>query len=86
MPSESTATPGFRISEVIAAVAVGPDDEEGVCAVLRNGVWMPLIAADDRRKPFIIEQATMIARETQALVRIIRLSGREEIDVIDGRQ
>lgn len=76
-----------RIDSVWMAVSVDDaDDTEGVCAVNVAGSWYPLIAADERRLPFILEEGRKIAERDKRRVRIIRLTTREEIDVIDGRQ
>ena len=75
-----------RVDAVWLALSVDDDGTEGVCAILVNGTWMPLLAADEERLPFIIAQARAIARRDQRLVRIVRLHGREELEQIDCRQ
>ena len=75
----------LRIDNVWLAVSVDDDGTEGVCAVMVNGAWMPLLAADEKRLPFIIEQASQIAAIQQRLIRIVKLTTREEVQVIDGR-
>lgn len=76
-----------RIDAVWMALSVDDDGTEGVCAFLgANGVWMPLLAADEARLPFILEQGALIAKRDQRLVRIVRLHGRQEIAAMDGRQ
>jgi len=75
-----------RIDAVWMAISVDPDDEtEGVCAFLLNGAWTPLIAADEARLPFVRQKAAQIAEETGMLVKLIRLSTREEVESFDGR-
>ena len=76
----------LSIDSVWMAVSVDDDGTEGVCATLGpNGMWMPLLAADEKRLPFIIEQASKIAATQQRLIRIVKLTTREEVQVIDGR-
>lgn len=75
----------LRIDSVWMAVSVDDDGTEGMCAVQINGAWMPLLAADEKRLPFVIEQASQIAAIQQRLVRIVKLTTREEVQVIDGR-
>jgi hypothetical protein len=76
-----------RIDSVWMAVSVDDDGTEGVCAFLGpNGNWMPLLAADEGRLPFIREYAAFIAKRDQRLVRIVRLTTREEVEAVDGRQ
>jgi hypothetical protein len=75
----------LSIDSVWMAVSVDDDGTEGVCALNVNGQWFPLIAADEKRLPFVLAQAEMIAKRDQRLVRIIKLTSREEFKVIDGR-
>lgn len=75
-----------RIDSVWMAVSVDDDGTEGVCAFLGpTGIWTPLLAADEERLPFIREQAAFIAKRDKRLVRIVRLTTREEFEVMDGR-
>lgn len=75
-----------RVDAVWMAVSVDDDGTEGVCAFRgANGVWIPLLAADEARLPFILEQAAIIAKRDQRLVRVIRLHSREEVGQMDGR-
>lgn len=74
------------IDSVWAAVAIDAVEQiEGMCAVKVGENWMPLLAADEDRLPFVREQAALIARESGQVVRIIRLTQREVIETIDGR-
>jgi hypothetical protein len=72
------------IDSVWMAVSVDADGIEGICGVLVGKQWMPLVAADEARLPFVREQAAIIARATRQLVRVIRLHGRSEVEVFDG--
>ncbi|WP_292449511.1 hypothetical protein, partial [Mesorhizobium sp.] len=67
-------------------LSVDDNGTEGVCAVLVDDAWMPLVAADKQRLPFLQQQAAIIARRDQRLVRIVRLHDREEVSQVDGRQ
>lgn len=75
-----------NIDSVWMALSVDDDGTEGVCAVLVGGMMMPLLAADEARLPFIIREASQIAAAQQRLVRIVKLTSREEVQTIDGRQ
>lgn len=46
-----TTPPGFRITSITAFTTIGKDNEEGVMAFRdeAQGVWMPMIAADEHR-------------------------------------
>jgi hypothetical protein len=72
----------FRITSVYAAVAIGDDDEEGVCAVMVGAMWVPLLAADEARLPWIKEQALKVGEATGQRVDLIRLGSREHIETI----
>ncbi|MGO8241286.1 hypothetical protein ACC806_34680 [Rhizobium ruizarguesonis] len=78
----------LSINQVWMAVAVDADGTEGICAVYApaSGSWLPLLAADEARLPWMMEMAREVARERQALVRIVKMHGREELERIDGRQ
>lgn len=75
----------LSVDKVWMAVSVDDDGTEGICATMINGQWLPLLAADEERLPFIMDQARMIASTQKRLVRIIRLHSREEVGLIDGR-
>lgn len=75
-----------RIDSVYAVVSVDEDGTEGLCGMLTQTGWLPLIVADKKHLPALRLQAGMIARRDQRLVRLIRLTTREEIEQVDGRQ
>lgn len=73
-----------RIDSVWAAVSVD-EHGEGLCAVMTPGGWVPLIAADEARLKDIREWAKQLARTrayTGKTIRLIRLTTREELEVI----
>jgi hypothetical protein len=76
----------LRIDSVWMAVSVDDDGTEGVCAILVGEQWMPLLAADEARVPFIIDEAEKIAKAQQRVVKVIRLSNRSKFATFDGRQ
>ena len=49
MDPDDPAYDGFRIQEMWAFTAIGPDDQEGVMAMLMDGQPIPMIASDRRR-------------------------------------
>jgi hypothetical protein len=67
------------------AVSVDDDGSEGLCAIRTDSGWLPLIAADEKRLEFIIEQARLLANAQQRIIRVAKMSTREEIQVFDGR-
>ena len=75
----------LRIDNVWMALSVDDDGTEGVCATMMGDQWMPLLAADEKRLPFIIDMARKIAVAEKRLVRIVKLTTREEVELIDGR-
>lgn len=68
----------FRITAVWAAVSVD-EGGEGLCAVNLNGSWTPLIAADERRLEWVVDQARHLARMTGKRIKIIKLTSRIEV-------
>lgn len=75
-----------RIDAVWAAVSVDDDGTEGLCAVFTGSGWMPLLAADEDRLPFVRQQAAIIATRDSRKVYVIRLAERSVIEEFDGRQ
>lgn len=75
----------LTINSVWMAVAVDGDGNEGVCAALVGGMWMPLLAADRDRLPWLLEQAELLAGAQDRPVRVIRLTTREEVDLLFGK-
>lgn len=74
-----------RIDAVWMAVSVDDDGSEGVCAVMVDGTWMPLLAADENRLADIKAAASNIAKQQNRLVRIVKMTTREEIANYDER-
>lgn len=74
----------LRIDAVWMAISVDDNGNEGVCAAEINGMWMPLVAADEKRLEWIIATARRIAQVTKRQIRIIKLTTREEIEMIPG--
>ena len=69
----------LTIESVWMAVSVDANGNEGVCAILLGQHWMPLIAADRDRLPFVLRQAEEIADLQEKHIKIIRLTERSEI-------
>lgn len=74
-----------RIDSVHAALSVDDDGSEGVCAIMSNGQWLPLIAADEARLAFIRQAAEAIARAEGRRVRVVKFTGRVEVETFDCR-
>jgi hypothetical protein len=73
---------GFRITEIVAVVAIGDDDEEGVPAWMSPMGAIPLIAADPARLDQIKKLAQTISDQTGQNFEIIRFTARESIGEI----
>jgi hypothetical protein len=78
----------LRIDQVWMAVSVDGEGNEGVCAFYDPVVasWIPLVAADPARLADINRMAAALAVERGILIKVIKLSTREEFDFWDGRQ
>ncbi len=73
-----------RIKSVWMAISVDEDGDEGLCAFLGpDGLWMPLVATDEKRLELITEKAKEIAHTTGRLIHIIRFDTRTTVQVID---
>lgn len=73
---------GFRITEILVAVAVHADGDEAVPAMLLpNGHWYPLIAADPERAEFIRSEAKKLSKFGNKSIKLVRFTVRTEIEV-----
>jgi hypothetical protein len=67
-----------RIDAIWAAVSFD-DRGEGICAILLDGAWTPLIAGDEARLEWLVAQARSLAKATGKRIKIIKLTGRIDI-------
>lgn len=67
-----------RITAIWAAISAD-ETGEGICAVNSNGTWMPLLAADEKRLEWIVDQARTLAKMTGKRIKIIKLTSRVEV-------
>lgn len=77
-----------RIEEMFAFVTTDTAaDDEGVTASRGpDGVWYPMVGADMKRVRSLREQAQAIANLTGKPIKVLRFSGRTEIEVITPKQ
>jgi len=68
----------LRIDEVYIFISSG-ETGEGVCAMIRDGLSIPLIAADEARMRSLLPIARQIAHESGKRVKLIKLSQRTEL-------
>lgn len=72
-----------RIETIVAFTQIDEIDEEGIIAFLgADGMWLPMIGADEARIRSLYPQAEETARLTGRPVRMLRFTGVELIDVI----
>jgi hypothetical protein len=77
-----------KITECYLFVAcdTGPDDE-GIAAFLaKSDMWLPMVAADKSRVDSLRGMAQRVANESGDVVRLIRFSVREELEVFEPRE
>jgi hypothetical protein len=67
-----------RIDAIWAAISID-DGGEGLCAMLLDGAWTPLIAGDERRLEWLVGQARVLAKATGKRIKIIKLTSRIEV-------
>ena len=76
----------LTIENVWMAISVDENGDEGVCAVMVGNSWMPLIAADRDRLPFVERSAQELADLQDKHIRIIRLTERSEVREINPKE
>jgi hypothetical protein len=72
----------FQIREIVACVAIDPNDptkDEGIMAAPLGNTLMPLMASDEARLASIIPVAEHIKRITGMDYRVLRFTGREDM-------
>lgn len=72
------------IREIWAFVSVDAEGNEGVCAAMIGGAWMPLIAADAARLAQLRPIAARLATAGNMRIRLVRFTSRVEEDRLDG--
>lgn len=80
--------PNFIITKVTAFVAIDlKDGDESVMAFLGpDGVWMPLVCADEARIKSMLPLAEAISAESSTPYRVIQFSTREDVtDLVKGK-
>lgn len=74
---------GFHIDEIWAFISVGPDGEEGVCAVQMGDTMMPLIAADETRLADLRPFAEVLAAIDGSPITLARFGHRVDLETIE---
>lgn len=72
----------FKITEIYAFIAVGPDGDEGVCGFQSAGTFMPMVCADQARVDSLRPVAVSLAAITGARITLAKFSVREDMEVI----
>jgi len=60
----------------------GPEDE-GACAMFHDRVWLPLIAADEKRLESLRPIAIELAKYVGKLIHLVRFTTRVEMEIIN---
>lgn len=78
--------PPHQIEHMYVAIAVDKlTGDEGVCGMLTDAGWIPLVASDRIRLPTVLEAAEKVAKSGQMLVRVVRFEKAAEFRVFDYR-
>lgn len=78
--------PPHVIEQMFVAVATDKQTgDEGVCGVLTDAGWVPLVASDRIRLERVMQTALRVAEDQQMLVRVVRFDTREEVMTYDYR-
>jgi hypothetical protein len=64
-----------RIDTIWAAISTD-EGGEGLCAVFHEGVWTPLIAADEARLQWIVDQARALAQLSGKHIEVVKFTSR----------
>lgn len=73
----------LRIEKMYAFIAVDPvDGTEGVCSIMMQGNYMPLVGADMERVDSLKPHAQRIANVSGAEIKLCYFSKRIELEVI----
>jgi hypothetical protein len=75
--------PGFKIEKVWVFASVDSDGEEGIIGVQVGNVHWPMVAADEERMRSFRPMAQRIARQQGIRVKLVELTTRREIEVIE---
>lgn len=74
----------FRITTVNAIVARDADDEEGIVGMtMRDGTFMPFVAADQERLKQLKPMAKIIGEATNRTLYLIQFSNRRVLEVLE---
>lgn len=75
---------GFKVTDLWAYVQVGEDGDEGILAMLHQGVWLPMIGADEARLKSLRGAVVALARATGRRVELRHFAGPAEVvDVLE---
>lgn len=70
-----------RITTLWAIVSVDATGE-GICAANLNGQWMTLCTSEERLVPMLVASARRISKESGKKLKLIKLTGREDVQDI----
>jgi streptogramin lyase len=76
----------FRIQKLWAFVAQEPGGDEGIIAERNGDVWLPFVAADERRIESLRARAMSVPIPPGTTVRLVRFDARTEIEFLRGPQ
>jgi hypothetical protein len=74
---------GFKIENLWAFVSVDEDGDEGLAAFMSDDVWMPMVAADEKRVESLRAIAQKLAESSDGKVALLRFAIREDIEVFE---
>jgi hypothetical protein len=77
-----------RIESISAFLSVDAEDgNEGIVGSMTpNGMWMPLVAADETRLQCLMPFVQKIANEIGRPIRLVRFTKREEVGFITPKE
>lgn len=72
-----------RIESMFAFIVLDSDNSEGIPAISKNGMALPLVGADMNRIDSLRPYAKQFARLNNVKVTLVKFTHREELEVIE---
>lgn len=72
----------FKIKDLWAYVSVADDGEEGICAVMMENTWMPMVMANEARIKSMRPIAEKMAKEQKKVIKFVKFSTRTDLETL----
>lgn len=72
----------FKIKDLWAYISIAEDGEEGICAVMLEDKWMPMVMANQERIKSMRTIAEKMAKESGKTIKFVRFSTRTDLETL----